>query len=188
MKEFIAVLILIFSFQSWTKADDISDFEIEGMSIGDSLLNHFSKSEIENNKVFEVEQKNNKEVSRYYIYKNTGNYEYITASFKTNDKQYKIIELSGFINLSFKDCKKKRKNIDKELKLLFGNLEREKSGDLKHQLDKSSKVNHIVYWFNNNEYISLTCYDWSKKSGHEDQLRLEIYNSEYMEWLRSLGS
>ena len=71
---------------------------------------------------------------------------------------------------------------------MFENLEREKSGDLKHQLDKSSKVNHIVYWFNNNEYISLTCYDWSKKSGYEDQLRLEIYNSEYMEWLRSLDS
>ena len=71
--------------------------------------------------------------------------------------------------------------------MLFENLKREKTGDLKHQLDKSSKVNHIVYWFSNNEYISLTCYDWSKKSGHEDQLRLEIYNSEYLEWLKSLG-
>ena len=38
MRVFITVLVLIFSLQSWTKADDISDFEIEGMSIGDSLL------------------------------------------------------------------------------------------------------------------------------------------------------
>ena len=182
------LFLILFTLPTPSQADDIRDFQIEGMSVGDSALDYFSKSEIENNKVFEVEQKNNKEVSRYYIYKNTGNYDYMTASFKTNDKQYKIIELSGFINLSFKDCKKKRKNIDKELKLLFENLEREKSGDLKHHLDKSSKVNHIVYWFNNNEYISLTCYDWSKKSGYEDQLRLEIYNSEYMEWLKSLGS
>ena len=43
MRVFIIVLVLIFSLQSWTKADDISDFEIEGMSIGDSLLKKFSK-------------------------------------------------------------------------------------------------------------------------------------------------
>ena len=46
MRVFIAVLVLIFSLQSWTKADDISEFEIEGMSIGDSLLDHFSEEEI----------------------------------------------------------------------------------------------------------------------------------------------
>ena len=50
MRIFIAVIILIFSLQSWTKADDISDFEIEGMSIGDSALDHVSKSEIEKKK------------------------------------------------------------------------------------------------------------------------------------------
>ena len=49
MRVFIAVLVLIFSLQSWTKADDIRDFEIEGMSIGDSALDFFSKEEIENN-------------------------------------------------------------------------------------------------------------------------------------------
>ena len=37
---FLSVFILIISFQSWTKADDIRDFEIEGMSIGDNLLEH----------------------------------------------------------------------------------------------------------------------------------------------------
>ena len=49
MRIFLSVLILIFSFQSSTKADDIRDFEIEGMSIGDSALDHFTKQEIEKN-------------------------------------------------------------------------------------------------------------------------------------------
>ena len=48
MRLFIAVLVLIFSFQSLPKADDIKDFEIEGMSIGDSLLDFYSKSKIQN--------------------------------------------------------------------------------------------------------------------------------------------
>jgi len=34
MRILIAVLVLIFSLQSLIKADDISDFQIEGMSIG----------------------------------------------------------------------------------------------------------------------------------------------------------
>ncbi len=47
MRVFIAVLVLIFSLQSLTKADDISDFEIEGMSIGDSALQYVNKEFIE---------------------------------------------------------------------------------------------------------------------------------------------
>ena len=48
MKVFISVLILMFSLQSWTKADDIRDFEMEGISIGDSLLDYLTKEEINN--------------------------------------------------------------------------------------------------------------------------------------------
>ena len=46
MRGLIAVLVLIFSFQSWTRADDIRDFQIEGMSVGDSLLDYYSEKEI----------------------------------------------------------------------------------------------------------------------------------------------
>ena len=40
MKRLLLILILTINFQSLTKADDIRDFEIEGMSIGDSLLDY----------------------------------------------------------------------------------------------------------------------------------------------------
>ena len=43
MKTFLITFFLIFSLQSWTKADDIKEFEIEGLSIGSSLLDFFSK-------------------------------------------------------------------------------------------------------------------------------------------------
>ena len=46
MKRLLLILILTSSFQSMAKADDIRDFEIEGMSIGDSLLDFFSEEEI----------------------------------------------------------------------------------------------------------------------------------------------
>ncbi len=44
MRIFLSLIVLIIGLQSWTKADDISDFEIEGMSLGDSALNFFTKS------------------------------------------------------------------------------------------------------------------------------------------------
>ena len=46
MKRLLLILILTLNFQTLTKADDIRDFEIEGMSIGDSLLNLFSEEEL----------------------------------------------------------------------------------------------------------------------------------------------
>ena len=49
MRIYLAVIILIFSFQSWTKANEINKFEIEGMSIGDSALEFFSEQDIKKN-------------------------------------------------------------------------------------------------------------------------------------------
>ena len=50
MKKLSTYLFLVlFSFSVPSFADDISDFEIEGMSIGDSLLDYFSEYEIKEN-------------------------------------------------------------------------------------------------------------------------------------------
>ena len=43
MKKFFAIIILSISLTTSSNADDIRDFQIEGMSIGDSLLNHFNE-------------------------------------------------------------------------------------------------------------------------------------------------
>ena len=44
----IYLFIVLFSLQTPSQADDIRDFEIEGMSIGDSLLDYFTKEYIKN--------------------------------------------------------------------------------------------------------------------------------------------
>ena len=43
MKMFITIFFLMLFSQSWVKADDITDLQIEGIGIGDSLLNFYSK-------------------------------------------------------------------------------------------------------------------------------------------------
>ncbi len=42
-KKILFTLIIISCLLSFTKADDIREFEIESISIGDSLLEHFEK-------------------------------------------------------------------------------------------------------------------------------------------------
>ena len=47
MKRFLLIFFLTFSFEILVKADDIRDFEIEGLSLGDSALEIQNKDAIE---------------------------------------------------------------------------------------------------------------------------------------------
>ena len=49
------LFLILFSFSAPSFASDISDFQIEGISIGDSLLNHLSKEEIIRHNICKVE-------------------------------------------------------------------------------------------------------------------------------------
>ena len=85
MKKFLLILILIFNLQSWTKADDISDFEIEGISIGDSMLKIMSEKEISEAKNFMY--KSNKWASASKILQNSL-FDGIQMEFKSNDPEF----------------------------------------------------------------------------------------------------
>ena len=79
VKRLLLILILTLSFQTWTKADDIKDFEVEGISIGDSLLGHMSKREIKENYIDYGGVKKfyatnyNKDLSKFYTIINENN-------------------------------------------------------------------------------------------------------------------
>ena len=46
-KNILIFIILFFAFQASSTADEASDFEIDGISIGDSLLEFYSLEEIQ---------------------------------------------------------------------------------------------------------------------------------------------
>ena len=95
MKRLFLILILVFGFQSLTRAGDIRDFKIEGISIGDSLLNHFSKNIIENTRIEFSSKK--KKFSYSEISENFENFESLQFIYKTNDKKYIIHAIVGII-------------------------------------------------------------------------------------------
>ena len=192
MKRFLAYLFLVsvltFSFQSWTKADDIKDFQIEGISVGDSLLDYFSKSEIK--KIF---YSNSKKFARtYHKSKDFKVYEQLQFHYKTNDKKFIIYELNGRISFSsnIEECYNKEKEILSELETIFPTAKKNFQGKLKHPGDKSGKS---VYTYNafdlDNGSVGIECTDWSNKitadKGWEDGMLIFIESKEFTRWIRN---
>ena len=95
MKRLFLILILTFSLQSWTKADDIRDFEIEGFSVGDSLLDYYSEAEI--NSKYKNYHYSSKKYYQIRIDRNINQYELVTVHLKDKDKKYIIHNISGVI-------------------------------------------------------------------------------------------
>ena len=191
MRVFISVLILIFSLQSWGKADDIKDIEIEGMSIGDSALDFFSKIEIKNGKkdygykdetFYEVE---------IYNHDSFKQYENIQIALKKNDSKYKIKKVLGF-NFISNDNNKCFEQVDivfNEIKNLFINAKI--SHDLDdHPADPSGQSKTKVTYIKLDEgEIWLECYDWStqlnKEKNWNDNFGVNLMSKEYLYWLRN---
>ena len=74
MKRLLLILILTLSFQSLTKADDIRDFEIDGLSIGMSLLDFFNESEIKDN-IYDHYKDDKYKLTEFYKHKNFNLYD-----------------------------------------------------------------------------------------------------------------
>ncbi len=189
MRVFIAVLVLIFNLQSWTKADDISDFEIEGMSIGDSLLDYFTLNEIEAHKMLNY-YKHIKKNPGKFIAVEFDNYDgdiysILQFSIKKNDNKYKIYMIKGA--LPYKNdmigCIKKQKEVDNQLSKMFANLKKKEFEDSLESDTSDGKLVSITYWFKSEDLIDIDCYDWSEESGHLDHLRIGATAKEFNYWL-----
>ena len=111
MNKLLLILILTFSFQNLSKADDIRDFEIEGISIGDSLLDYYSEGEIKKNIMNEYyKYKNNKFKKVEFWNLKMDLYDVLAFHIKTNDNKYIVYSIAGAIlyRNNIKECYKKK--------------------------------------------------------------------------------
>ena len=189
MKRLLLVLILMLSSQALSKADDIRDFQIEGMSIGDSLLDFMTKKEINENIRNYVPA-----TSKYYVtsFNDLKNYDSLDIYLKRKDKGYIIKSVIGFVFLDFEKCKIKINKVSKEIDKLFVNTEKVDAGIVEHQYDKTgnSKEYQIAYLFNkdyDDNHIRIQCTDWSGKITKEknwgDSFNVGSYSKEILKWI-----
>ena len=189
MKLFLSILILIVSLQSRANADDIGDFQIEGMSIGDSLLDYFNEKEI--NKFNRYDNSNTSWIRDEMFTvrtKQKGPYTEIMLALKKNDKNYIIYGIEGLVKMdgNISECYPKLEKVSKELKYLFPNATIDKT-NISHRSDPTgnSKVKSIFFDFTSGDFVSLQCYDWTKKMGYWDNFRVSVITKEYDEWIDS---
>ena len=190
MKKLLLILILSLSLQSsTTAADDISNFEIEGISVGDSLLKYYNLNEISNF------LRNNYDNEKFYklgitdqsLLDKLKKYDSVSFHLKMNDNKYIIQNIGG--NILYKkidDCLNEKKIITKEIsealdiKLTYTKLSA--------TWDKNTKYYQSEGVVGKGGVVAITCYDWSKKDeekyGWSDNLSIEIYNQEVANFIR----
>ena len=188
MKRLLLILILTLSFQSWAKADDIRDFEIEGMSIGDSLLDYFTKKKIKIKRKYRIKYPNSKKFNAITFDEDPKFkvYDSIQANVKTNDKKYIIYSISGisYFDNNISKCKEQMKLISKELIKIFPNASNINKTK-KHEYDKSGKslIHQSIFDMDSGAEARVECYDWSKKMSKkhnlDDQLIVSILSEDF---------
>jgi len=188
MRVFIAALVLIFSLQSWTKAEDISDFEIEGMSIGDSLLDHFSENEIKKSLNDKLAYPASDKFSQIDPFKEFINYEHLSINIKKDDKKYIIYQIKGsiFYNNKIKKCFNKKEKIINEISAILESFKKEEyTSDFQKNAGKSKA--YITEFILKDGSIRVWCTEWDKKhkttKNWEDSLNVDVSTNEYLNWL-----
>ena len=189
MRIFLSVLILIFSLQSWTKADDIKDFQIEGMSLYDSALDYYTEKQI---KKYTANYKyNNNDYIPVATSKNIKVYDSIQFYHKSDDKKtIGVITGTLWFENDIEGCLDKKKTIKKEIENLFINAKKVDLGTIKIDYDKSGKSTKTNYRFvfENGDYVLLACYDWSKKFKYKDHLRVGVVSKDFDYWIYNVAS
>ena len=198
MKRLLLILILTLSFQTLTKADDIRDFEIEGMSIGDSLLSYMNKNLI-------VNEINNKDFSYYYeddfvsistweIKNNFKTYDDVGVVLKIGDNQHKIFSLEGTLymdeNSNIQKCYNKQNEIALDIK---NSLNLENNGDTwfvkKENLYKHQRsIRYTDFELSDGGAIRVTCYEIIKgvrKNNDLNLLYVVVNSSSFWNYLTS---
>ena len=194
MKRFLTYLFLGLLFISAPSyADDIRDFQIEEMSTGDSALNYFTEDELNEGKEYYQNSKSKAFFLTNVYSSNFKTYDNIMFHFKDNDPAYIIHSISGAVFFeddgikNVEECMIERNKIDKELSLLFKDLDRQEDNDNTHDADITGKsmTHNITYWFAEGHNAATSCYILSKEFDGTSHLKVMVNSKDLIDWLNN---
>jgi hypothetical protein len=172
IKKIFFLIVLLTAFQNLSLADNIKNFQIEGMSIGDSALDYFSESQLEDNEQG-WHNYSYKEYSTSFML-GKGIYDWFLVSYKSDDDNFKIEALvagSEKKNYDNKECNNELNTTALNVSELFKNTKQENKKTYELLADASrtypftgkSIVTSISFYFTDDGMISLSCYNMDKK-------------------------
>ena len=192
MKKLLLIFFITFSFQPLIKADDIKDFDIDGISIGESFTKYLGKNILEEKvKSFYPGSK------EYYLLEFTkndlnflDNYSYIGVHFKEDDNNFEIYSIKGMMDFDndLNTCLGQKKVIVNSIKETLKNPKEEKYENSYDNVYGSSKA-YISDFKISDGYIRIWCTDWDKT--HEksqdwvDTINVDLSSQIFLDWLNT---
>ncbi len=189
-KLFLILLILFSNFQSLTKADDITNFEIDGMTVGNSLLDFYSLQEIKDEVLDATYYPKSKKFMIVGFESKKGDlYERHEFHIKENDKKYIIYSIKGLIELPLNNCLEQKKDVVSQIQNQINNAKR---NDYKSNYGNSygKSVAHVSdFDFKNGSTIRIWCSAWDqnnefvKNSLYADSLTVNLSSKEQVDFV-----
>jgi hypothetical protein len=187
MRILTAFIIIFYTFTSFTKANDINEFEIEGLSIGDSLLKFMNFDEIKKAE----ENKNEYPDSNYIVIfynRKSEIYDDIEIVYDQKDTSFTIQALTGSLEdaNNYKQCKIKKKDIVSEFKITFEGSE-VYDDESEHAFSKGSLTDVTDFYPKTGGFARVSCTDWSEKAEKEnfwvDNLKVSLGSEKFLLYL-----
>lgn len=190
----ILITLFFLLFPSTLFAEKLSDYEIENISIGDSLLEYFSLEIIKDNLSFDyyTHKKNPLKFIVFGISKNESfikHFDRIEVTFKSDDSAFIVHSLNaGFFIDDRNQCLNIMMEYLQDLKKKFPSLEKSEIRTLNHSADATgeSEVTEVEFYFNDGR-LDLECYDWSdritKAKGFYDNFQVSAQSDEFITYL-----
>ena len=180
MKKILGIVVLGLLVSTNAYADDIKDLEIESMSIGDSALNYFTESQLEDGEL-DWFNYSYKEYSTSLL-SGKGIYDWFKISYKSDDDNFIIEGLAGIlVKKKYDDdkCNKELDTVALDISELFKNTKQGKKQlykviynprEIFQKPDPSGKsiVSSISFDFKDEGKIILSCYNMDKATNQID--------------------
>ncbi len=174
--------------QSPIKADDIRDFEMEGFSVGDSLLDHYNKDEISN--ALQMKYPKSDKYIKYQFTISNSEYDNISFHLKKNDPKFKIYEISGgtFFTKNFTKCKKYKEKVINDIKSITQNLTEDSYRYYYENVeDGKSYADVVEFKYPNGDLIRMWCVNWSEQVennlNYGDNFSISLTPLKHMKWI-----
>ena len=184
MRKLLAIIVLSLCLITPSQAEDITDFQIGGISIGDSLNNFFNEKDI--SKAIDESLKDRKYLTKTFYNVNSKIYKALQISYKANDKKRIIVSVVGVKSYpnNINKCKKQMSIIEDELTNMFPSAIKKNWGKY-NSTDNKGHYFPITFDLKDGSVAMVSCHDWNSESGIEDNLKVSLFESKYSRYVKS---
>ena len=192
MKKLLGILVLGLLLITPSQADDVGDFQIEGISVGDSLLDYMSVDKIKKalrkdttffypkeyrNKKFASIGVKSKDLNR--IQKKFKIYDELGIIIDSNSNNYEIFALEGTLisrNGDIKDCYKKQIEVANDIQGIIPSKYKRDAWFQKKEKLRSYQlsVKYIDFKTRDRKPFQLVCYDINKNGNKYTALYVAV--------------